>query len=149
MTPKIIVCEDDFDVAAELKALSADNHEIGAVVSFTGLVRDMASEPITSMTLEHYPPMTISELERITADATERWPLNAITVIHRYGELFPGDQIVLVATASAHREAALESAAYIMDFLKSNAPFWKKEKTSDSENWVEAKDKDDDALKKW
>ena len=149
MTPKIIVSEDDFDVGAELKAMSADSHDIGAVVSFTGLVRDMASEPITSLTLEHYPPMTISELERITADATARWPLNAITVIHRHGELFPGDQIVLVATASAHREAAFESAAYIMDFLKSNAPFWKKEKTPDGESWVEAKDKDDDALKKW
>ena len=149
MTPKIIVQEKDFDVAAELTAVRAGNHEIGAVVSFTGLVRDMASEPLTSMTLEHYPPMTISELERITADAAARWPLDAVTVIHRYGELFPGDQIVLVATASSHREAAFDSAAYIMDFLKSNAPFWKKEKTAEGENWVEAKDKDDAALKKW
>ncbi len=145
------VQREDFDVGAEVRALSAGRTDIGAVVTFTGLVRGEAKgQPITSMTLEHYPGMTEQELARVEAEAAERWPLQASLVIHRYGDLKPGDNIVLVVTASAHRQAAFDAANFLMDYLKSRAPFWKKETGADGEGqWVDARDSDAAALDKW
>ncbi|HAT87165.1 molybdenum cofactor biosynthesis protein MoaE [Cohaesibacter gelatinilyticus] len=143
--------ENDFDIATEIDALSSGDTGIGAVVTFTGLVRDMVDdERIIDMTLEHYPAMARTELERIEAEANKRWPLNGTRIIHRFGTLIPGDRIVLVVTASSHRQAAFEAAEFIMDFLKTRAPFWKKEKLEQGDSgWVEAKDKDDAALERW
>ncbi len=146
---KISVQIDDFDVAGESQIMRTGNPMIGAIVSFTGLVRDMESKPLKSMTLEHYPAMTHLELERIADEALTRWPLQGLSIIHRYGELFPGDQIVMVLTASAHRDAAFSSASYIMDFLKTRAPFWKKESHGDQDKWVDAKESDEDNLSNW
>ena len=146
----IRVQTDDFDIQAEIEALRQDRRDIGAIVTFTGTVRDMAKgEPITSMELEHYPGMTEKELMRISTEAENRWPLHGCRVIHRYGTLAPGDNIVLVVTASRHRQAAFEAAEFLMDFLKSKAPFWKKETTPDGGDWVDAKESDDLALKRW
>nr|WP_247890358.1 molybdenum cofactor biosynthesis protein MoaE [Azospirillum aestuarii] len=123
---------------------------IGGVTLFVGLVRDMAGgESVSAMTLEHYPGMTERQLEAIEAEARERWPLDDALIIHRYGRLEPGDRIVLVATASAHREAAFESCHFLIDWLKTKAPFWKMEATPDGERWVEAKDSDDKAAARW
>lgn len=144
----VSVQSGDFDIGAELSALRADNHDIGALVSFTGTVRDVGGT-LTSMTLEHYPGMTEKELERISAEAEERWPLHGCRVIHRYGTLSPGDNIVLVVTASRHRHAAFQAAEFIMDFLKSKAPFWKKETTPEGGEWVDAKESDEEALARW
>ena len=148
MQPQISVQLEDFDISSEINALKAGNHDIGAVVSFVGTVRDLA-DGLTSMTLEHYPAMTMSELTRIADEAQSRWPLEGCRIIHRYGELYPGDNIVLVLTSSAHRQAAFDAANFVMDFLKTNAPFWKKETTSKGSKWVDAKDTDDAALKRW
>ncbi len=146
----IRVQREDFDLGEELRALSAGDHGIGGVASFVGLVRDMAGgEKIGAMTLEHYPGMTEKMLGRIEAEALERWPLNASLIIHRYGRLEPGDQIVLVATASPHREAALESCHFLIDWLKTKAPFWKLEDTPDGGQWVDARDSDGDAAARW
>lgn len=146
----IRVQREDFDLGAELRALSSGDHGIGGVASFVGLVRDMAGgESIGAMTLEHYPGMTEKMLGRIEAEALERWPLNASLIIHRYGRLEPGDQIVLVATASPHREAALESCHFLIDWLKTKAPFWKLEDTPDGGQWVDARDSDDQAAARW
>lgn len=146
----VSVQADDFDVGAEINALSAGRTDIGAVVTFTGLVRDMAGgEEIADMELEHYPGMTEKALANIEAEANTRWELQASRIIHRYGKLEPGAQIVLVATASPHRGDAFEAAEFIMDFLKSRAPFWKKEGTSDGGKWVDARDADEDALNRW
>ncbi len=141
----------DFDVAAEIKALQDGRTDIGAIVTFTGTVRGNAkSGAITSMTLEHYPGMTEAELARVEADAHERWPLQGTIIIHRIGELTPGDNIVLVVTASAHRQAAFEAAEFLMDYLKTRAPFWKKETDHDGEGrWVDAREADDRALERW
>ncbi|MFC3053042.1 molybdenum cofactor biosynthesis protein MoaE [Kordiimonas pumila] len=144
----ISVQENDFDITQEITRLKNSNHAIGAVVSFTGTVRDIGGI-LTSMELEHYPGMTEKELERIALHAEERWPLEGCCVIHRYGKLYPGDNIVLVITASAHRSAAFEAAEYLMDFLKTRATFWKKETTHTGGKWVDAKEADDDALKRW
>lgn len=147
---KCVVQEAAFDQAAEMAALTAARTDIGAVVSFTGLVRDMAQgAPVSSMTLEHYPAMTLREMERIATEAEARWPLQGGTVIHRYGRLEPGDAIVLVLVASAHREAAFEAAWFIMDWLKTHAPFWKKEESGAESHWVDARQSDDAALKRW
>ena len=142
---------EDFDVSAEIKALQGARTDIGAIVTFTGTVRGASKAgDITSMTLEHYPGMTEAELARVEEEAIERWPLQGSTIIHRTGELKPGDNIVLVVTASRHRQAAFESAAFLMDFLKSRAPFWKKETGVDGEGtWVDARDSDEDALRRW
>ena len=142
---------DDFDIAAEIKALQGARTDIGAIVTFTGTVRgETKASAITSMTLEHYPGMTEVELARVEAQAHERWPLQGSTIIHRTGDLAPGDNIVLVVTASKHRHAAFESAEFLMDYLKSKAPFWKKETGTDGSGaWVDARDSDDDALKRW
>nr|WP_246653734.1 molybdenum cofactor biosynthesis protein MoaE [Azospirillum formosense] len=123
---------------------------IGGVTLFVGLVRDMAGgECVSAMTLEHYPGMTERQLEAIEAEARERWPLDDVLIIHRYGRLEPGDRIVLVATASAHREAAFESCHFLIDWLKTKAPFWKMEATPEGERWVEAKESDDTAAARW
>ncbi len=145
------VQRDDFDTAAELQQLSTGNPRIGAVVTFTGLVRDFAGtgDPAQRMTLEHYPGMTERQLEAILAEAKARWPLEAALIIHRYGELSPGDRIVLVITASAHRQAAFEANAFLIDWLKTKAPFWKLEQTDQERRWVEAKASDDDAAARW
>lgn len=146
----IRVQQENFDIGAEIERLREGHTNIGAIVTFTGTVRDTArGETITAMTLEHYPGMTEKELERIEKEANERWPLQASLIIHRYGEMKPGENIVLVITASAHRHAAFEAAEFLMDFLKTNAPFWKKEDGAGSGGWVDARDSDDDALKRW
>ena len=143
---------EDFDIGAEIDALVAGRTSIGAAVTFTGLVRDMvADKRILDMTLEHYPAMAQAELERIETEALARWPmLEGSRIIHRFGALAPGDRIVLVVTLSSHRQAAFEAAEFIMDFLKTRAPFWKKERFADGDTgWVAAKDADDEALDRW
>ena len=145
------VQEEDFDLAAEVRALSEGRTDIGAIVTFTGTVRGEAKgAPIASMTLEHYPGMTEAELRRVEAEAHARWPLLASRIIHRTGKLVPGDNIVLVVTASAHRHAAFEAAAFLMDYLKSRAPFWKKEAGASGEDtWVDARECDETAASRW
>lgn len=145
------VQREDFDVGAEIRKLIAGRTDIGAIVTFTGLVRGTAAgAPITAMSLEHYPGMTEAELARVEEEALRRWSLQASTVIHRYGDLAPGDNIVLVITASAHRQAAFAAAEFLMDYLKSRAPFWKKETGPDGAgHWVDARDSDETALERW
>ena len=146
----IRVQREDFDIGAELDALTRGNPAIGGLASFVGLVRDLAGEGgLKAMTLEHYPGMTERELQAIDAEAQRRWPLQATLIIHRYGRLEPGDRIVLVATASAHRQAAFESCQFLMDWLKTKAPFWKLEETAKGAHWVEAHAEDDDAAARW
>jgi molybdopterin synthase catalytic subunit len=146
----IRVQQEDFDVGRELAKLSAGNHAIGGVAVFVGLVRDMAGgAEISAMTLEHYPAMTEKMLAEIEAEARTRWPLEASLVIHRYGRLEPGDRIVMVAAASAHRQAAFEACAFLMDWLKTKAPFWKLEETGEGAQWVDARDSDDAAAARW
>lgn len=145
---RICVQEQDFDITDEIAALRGDRADIGAIVTFTGTVRDVGGT-LKSMTLEHYPGMTEAELTRIATEAEDRWPLAGCTIIHRYGTLEPKDNIVLVVTASAHRHAAFEAAEFLMDFLKSKAPFWKKEDTGGEAKWVDAKESDEAALKRW
>jgi molybdopterin synthase catalytic subunit len=149
----IHVQREDFDISATLDALSAGRTDIGAIATFTGLVRDMTKAeggaPVSAMELEHYPGMTERALAAIAAEAAGRWPLQGIAVVHRHGPLAPGDRIVLVACASAHRKAAFEAAEFVMDFLKTKAPFWKKETTPDGARWVDARDADDLAAARW
>ena len=146
----IRVQREDFDLGAELKALTEGNPSIGGVTSFIGLVRDIAAgEKISGMTLEHYPGMTETQLAEIEAEAQRRWPLDAVLIIHRYGPLKPGDQIVLVATASAHRDAAFEACRFLIDWLKTKAPFWKLEETAAGPRWVETKESDEEAARSW
>lgn len=146
----IRVQEAPFDVGAELAALSAGRNDIGAVASFTGLVREMAGDrPVSAMTLEHYPGMTEKKLAEIEVEAHRRWPLQASLVIHRYGRMLPGEPIVLVATASPHRAAALDSCAFLIDWLKTKAPFWKLEETGGDAAWVDARSSDDAAAARW
>ena len=144
------VQEEDFDVGAEIEALTRGNHAIGGVASFAGLVRDMAGDqPLDAMTLEHYPGMTEKKLAGIEAEARRRWPLEASLIIHRYGRLEPGERIVLVVTAAAHRQAALEACAFLIDWLKTQAPFWKLEETGGEEKWVDARAADNEAAERW
>ena len=146
----IRVQTEDFDPAAEIAAMSAGNHAIGGIASFIGVVRDIAGDAaVGAMTLEHYPAMTEKTLGDIEAEAHRRWPLDATLIIHRVGRLEPGDRIVLVACASAHRQAALESCAFLIDWLKTKAPFWKREETATGERWVEARASDDQAAERW
>lgn len=145
---------EDFDVGAEVRALTAGRTDIGAIVTFTGTVRSVAKGnaggPITAMTLEHYPGMTEAELARVEAEANGRWPLQASLVMHRYGRLMPGDNIVLVVTASAHRQAAFQAAEFLMDYLKTRAPFWKmEERAGEAGRWVDARESDDTAVARW
>ena len=144
------VQEADFDLAAEMAALRAGRTDIGAMVSFTGLVRGAPKAgAIDEMTLEHYPGMTEKALEKIEAEAQARWDLQASLIIHRYGRLTPGEQIVLVITASPHRGDAFAAAEFLMDYLKSRAPFWKREGSGAGAEWVDARESDEDALERW
>jgi molybdopterin synthase catalytic subunit len=146
----IRVQREDFDVGAELDGLTRGKTTIGGVTSFVGLVRDVAGdERITAMTLEHYPGMTERELEAIEDEARRRWPLDAVLIVHRYGRLEPGERIVLVAAASAHREAAFAACHFLVDWLKTKAPFWKLEETPQGARWVDAQASDEAAAKRW
>lgn len=151
----IRVQRDDFDPGAEMARLGDGNRRVGGVCCFVGLVRDYlghdpaAGEPVRAMTLEHYPGMTEAKLEEIEAEARRRWPLEDCLVIHRYGRLEPGDRIVLVATASAHRDAAFDACHFLIDWLKTKAPFWKLEETPQGGAWVEAREEDDTAAARW
>ena len=138
----IRVQTEDFDIGTEVKKLTEGRTDIGAVVTFSGLVRNTDDGALASMELEHYPGMTEKELARIEAEANERWPLQASLVIHRVGKFAPGDNIVLVVTASAHRQAAFESASFLMDYLKTRATFWKIEDKVGETNWVDARESD-------
>ena len=144
------VQQQDFDCGAEIAALRGTDGRVGAVASFIGTVRDVnEGTGVATMTLEHYPGMTEKALEAICADARSRWDLLDTLVIHRYGELQPADQIVLVAVTSAHRGEAFAACQYIMDYLKTEAPFWKKETTPNGARWVEARISDDEAAARW
>jgi len=148
----IRIQSDDFDIAAEIAALTKINTDIGAVVSFSGICRGgNGPDAIAAMTLEHYPGMAEAEIGRQLAEAVTRWPLDGVTVIHRYGRVVPGDNIVLVLAASKHREAAFQAAEFLMDYLKTSAPFWKSEERGDGTNagWVEAQAHDDNAAARW
>lgn len=150
MTTTIRLQHEDFDVAAEVAMLSRGRTDIGAIVTFTGICRDHeGGHGVSAMTLEHYPGMADEEIARHVEEAKTRWPLLGVTVIHRYGRMLPGDNIVLVVTASAHRQAAFAAADFLMDYLKTRAPFWKLEERPDGTNWVEAKDSDDSAAARW
>ncbi len=150
----IKVQQENFDVSAELANLTAGNHDIGGVVSFVGLVRDLIKTDdqdaaLKAMTLEQYPGMTEKKLTEIEAGAQSRWPLEASLIIHRYGRLEPGEQIVLVACASAHRQAAFDACNFLMDWLKTDAPFWKLEETGAGEEWVDSRASDNAAAARW
>jgi len=145
----IKVQENDFDINLEIKKITSHNKNIGGIGSFIGIVRGNDDENLKSMTLEHYPIMTEKMLEKINSKAKNRWKLIDSLIIHRYGKLYPGDQIVLVATFSQHRKDALESCEFLIDWLKTKAPFWKLEETSIGKNWVKEKNSDLDAAKKW
>lgn len=149
---RIAVQEADFDIAAELAALTAGRSDIGGIALFVGTVRaDKSADgaPVRAMTLEHYPGMTERAIAAIVAEAEGRWPLLGCTVIHRVGRLVPGENIVLVAAASAHRQAALDASAFLIDWLKTGAPFWKHEETEAGGRWVEARESDDAAALRW
>ncbi|NVK39091.1 MAG: molybdopterin synthase catalytic subunit MoaE [Gammaproteobacteria bacterium] len=146
----IAVQTDDFDVAKEYAHLRENNSQDGAIVFFSGLVREMnQGHGVTGLFLEHYPSMTEKSLQNIAQQASERWPLTHIRIIHRIGQLQVSDQIVFVATSSAHRESAFASCHFIMDYLKNQAPFWKKETREEGDEWVAALEKDETALEKW
>ncbi len=145
----IRVQETPFDPGEELAAICDGGTAIGGVCSFVGLVRDMPPGSLSAMTLEHYPGMTERMLAEIDRQAHDRWPLEASRVIHRYGRMEPGEAIVFVATASAHRQAAFESGQFLIDWLKTRAPFWKFEETADGGRWVDARTEDDDAAARW
>lgn len=141
---------EDFDLSAEIAALRAENAQVGAVVAFVGTVRDLNDgEDISAMELEHYPGMTEKALEAIAEDAERRWPGARVLIVHRVGKLYPRDQIVLAAATSAHRHDAFDVCAFVMDYLKTQAPFWKKEATPSGERWVDARVSDDAALARW
>jgi molybdopterin synthase catalytic subunit len=150
MTPTVRIQREDFSAADEVAALAAKRTDVGAVVTFTGLCRDEGGR-LKALELEHYPGMAEAEVFRVAEEAARRWPLDGVTVIHRFGVIAPGENIVLVATASAHRRAAFEAAAFLMDFLKTRAPFWKREHLADGSvgEWVEAKGEDDAAAERW
>jgi molybdopterin synthase catalytic subunit len=154
MNTTIRLQREAFDTAAEAKKLTDGRTDVGAVVTFTGICRaDENGAPIAALTLEHYPDMAEAEIARHVAEACARWPLLGVTVIHRFGRIAPGEYIVMVATASSHRQAAFAAAEFLMDYLKTRAPFWKQvEKTSGKtlvKTWVEAKSTDDSAADRW
>jgi molybdopterin synthase catalytic subunit len=150
VAPVVRVQAEDFDITAEIAALTAGRTDIGAIVTFSGLCRDEAGR-LVALELEHYPGMAEGEIARIASEAVDRWSLQGLTVIHRFGKVVPGDNIVLVAAASPHRQAAFEAADFLMDYLKSRAPFWKKEHRADGSDggWVEAKESDEQAAARW
>jgi molybdopterin synthase catalytic subunit len=146
----VSVREADFDVAGEIAALSRGRLEVGAVATFVGLVRDVhEGTGVSAMTLEHYPGMTERALEEIVAEAHQRWKLEAVRVVHRVGRLAPGERIVFVGVASAHRGEAFAACEFVMDYLKTRAPFWKREETPEGARWVDARDSDDSAAERW
>jgi molybdopterin synthase catalytic subunit len=146
----IRIQEADFDIAREIAALTKSRTDIGAVVTFSGICRGTeGDEKIAALTLEHYPGMGEAEIARHADEATARWPLTGLTVIHRVGRIAPGENIVLVVTSSAHRQAAFEAAEFLMDYLKAHAPFWKREEGAAGANWVDAHDRDDLAAGRW
>ncbi|PSL18882.1 molybdenum cofactor biosynthesis protein MoaE [Shimia abyssi] len=146
---RILVQSEPFDLGDEAKKFASGHNNMGAIVTFTGVVRDLARGDLDCMEIEHYPGMTERALEKIAREALARWSLGDVLVIHRHGPLAPGDMIMMVATAAPHRKDAFEAAEYLMDYLKSRAPFWKKEISRDGADWVAAKDEDEDALTRW
>lgn len=146
----ISVQSADFEIAEEISKLSQGRTDIGAIVSFTGLCRDEGGK-LSALELEHYPGMAETAIRRIAEEATKRWPLSGISIIHRYGLIKPGENIVLVVTASSHRQAAFEAASFLMDFMKTDAPFWKREHLLDGNTggWVESKATDDQSRERW
>jgi molybdopterin synthase catalytic subunit len=150
VTATIRLQQEDFDAAAETRVLTRGRTDIGALVTFTGVCRGgTGNDAIAAMTLEHYPGMAEAEIARHVAEAERRWTLKGVTIIHRYGRLEPGDNIVLVVTASTHRGDAFAAAEFLMDYLKTSAPFWKQEERGDGARWVEAKLSDDAAAARW
>ena len=146
----IRIQQADFDIAQEIAALSKGRTDIGAVVSFSGICRSSeGDEKIAALTLEHYPEMAEAEIKRHADEAMSRWPLDGLTVIHRFGRIVPGENIVLVVTASKHRQAAFQAAEFLMDYLKTSAPFWKREESAAGAGWVEAREHDDAAAARW
>ncbi len=146
----IRIQEADFDIAHEIAALTASRTDIGAVVTFSGVCRGgEGNEATTALTLEHYPGMAEAEIGRHAEEAMRRWPLTGLTIVHRTGRILPGENIMVVLTASAHRQAAFQSAEFLMDYLKAHAPFWKREETAAGTGWVAAKSDDDDAAARW
>ena len=146
----IRIQEADFDIAHEIAALTRGRSDVGAVVTFSGICRGSENgAPITALTLEHYPGMAEAEIRRHTDEAMSRWPLTGLTVIHRVGRIQPGENIVLVLAASQHRQAAFAAAEFLMDYLKANAPFWKREESASGAAWVDAHDRDDTAAARW
>ncbi|WP_406648340.1 molybdenum cofactor biosynthesis protein MoaE [Aliisedimentitalea scapharcae] len=146
---RISVQEAPFDLGVESEAFARNAEQIGAIVTFTGVVRDSDAGRLQVMEIEHYPGMTEKALAAIANEAVERWDLGDVLVIHRFGRLAPGERIMMVATAARHRVAAFEAAEFLMDYLKSRAPFWKKELSATQSTWVAAKDEDEDALNRW
>ncbi len=145
---RIVVQDAPFDFGAEAAGFAAGRHDMGAIVTFTGVVRDVDGG-LNAMEIEHYPGMTEKALEKIATEAMERWSLGDALVIHRYGRMEPSEQIMMVATAARHRKDAFEAAEYLMDYLKSRAPFWKKEFVGEETGWVAARDEDEAALERW
>ena len=146
---RVVVQEQPFDIGAETTVFAVGHKEMGAIVTFTGIVRDLPDDPLQAMEIEHYPGMTEAALTEIAQTAIDQWTLGDALVIHRYGRLVPGEMIMMVATASKHRKDAFEAAEYLMDYLKSRAPFWKREITDIGESWVASKAEDEDALTRW
>jgi molybdopterin synthase catalytic subunit len=146
----IRIQQADFDVAKEIAALTNGRTDIGAVVSFSGICRGSeGGDEIAALTLEHYPEMAEAEIKRHADEAMSRWPLDGLTVIHRFGRIRPGENIVLVVTASKHRQAVFQAAEFLMDYLKTSAPFWKREESARGTGWVEAREHDDAAAARW
>jgi molybdopterin synthase catalytic subunit len=150
VVPLVRIQAEDFDTSAEVARLTRGRRDVGAVVTFTGLCRDEGGR-LAALELEHYPAMAEAEIARIAAEAMDRWPLNGVSVIHRFGRLAPGDNIVLVVTTSSHRHAAFDAASFLKDYLKSKAPFWKKEHPRDGGDggWVDAREDDEIAARRW
>src|SRR3954464_6537006 len=148
MSQSVRIQREDFSVADEVAALTRGRGDIGAVVTFTGLCRDEGGR-LQALELEHYPGMAEAEVARVVAEAAARWPLDGATVVHRFGRIAPGENIVLVATASSHRQAAFAAAEFLMDYLKAHAPFWKREEGEAGSGWVDAREHDDAAADRW
>jgi molybdopterin synthase catalytic subunit len=146
---RILVQSEPFNIGDETNRFASGHRDMGAIVTFTGIVRDLASQDLDAMEIEHYPGMTERAIEKIATEAQTRWNLGDVLVIHRYGRLTPGEMIMMVATAAPHRVDAFQAAEFLMDYLKSRAPFWKKEITDQSADWVAAKDEDEAALDRW
>jgi molybdopterin synthase catalytic subunit len=146
---RILVQSDPFNIGDETNRFASGHRDMGAIVTFTGIVRDLVSQDLDAMEIEHYPGMTERAIEKIASEAQTRWNLGDVLVIHRHGRLTPGEMIMMVATAAPHRVDAFKAAEFLMDYLKSRAPFWKKEITAQSADWVAAKDEDEAALDRW